>query len=188
MKDIEQFIKDNRDEFDSYQPGSRVWKNLQKQFPETDAKKPVINMMTWMKWSAAAAVILLLGPGVYYFSDSGKKENQASTYEVTDIPDEYAEEVYHFSRLIELKHKELNKIRKEEPELYRKFSADILRLDSSYQMLKKELPGNPNEEMILAAMIENLRIQTDLLNEQLLIIRKIKQNKKHSNEKLYKSA
>ena len=106
----------------------------------------------------------------------------------TDIPSAYAEEVYHFTRLIELKHKELNKLKKAEPALYKRFSAEISKLDSSYQMLKHELPGNPNEEMVLAAMIDNLRIQIDLLNEQLHIIKKIKETKNNTHEKIYKSS
>ena len=54
-------------------------------------------------------------------------------------------------------------------------------------MLKSDLPGNPNEELVLGAMIENLRIQIDLLNEQLTIIKKIKESKNTKNEKIYKS-
>ncbi len=140
-----------------------------------------------MKWSAVAAVVLFISAGIFYFSQTNDGNKKAAVAEANEIPEEYAEEVYHFTRLIELKHKELSKIRNEEPELYKKFSADITRLDSSYQMLKKELPGNPNEELVLAAMIENLRIQIDLLNEQLIIIKKIRQTKNTDHEKIYKS-
>jgi len=40
------------------------------------------------------------------------------------------------------------------------------------------LPSNPNREQLLEAMIQNLKLQTELLNQQLLIIQKIKQAKK----------
>jgi hypothetical protein len=187
MKDIEKFIRENKEAFDSYQPGERVLKNLEKEFCDPEAKGGVVRTMPWLKWSAAAAVIIFIAAGVVYFSSSERNYAPAVAANTAEIPPEYAEEVYHFTRLIELKHQELKKIRKVEPELYKKFSADITRLDSSYQVLKKDLPGNPNEELVLSAMIENLRIQIDLLNEQLTIIKKIKEVKNSNHEKIYKS-
>ena len=187
MKNIEDFIKNNREAFDSYEPGERVWKALESKFPESKRRTPGMTTIAWIRWSAAAAVILFLGAGIYYFSRPEAQLSPVVVLQHNDIPPEYAEEVYHFTRLIGIKQKELNKIKKQEPELYRKFSTDIGRLDSSYQMLKTELPGNPNEELVLEAMIENLRIQIDLLNEQLFIIQKIKQTKNSDNENKNKS-
>jgi len=42
------------------------------------------------------------------------------------------------------------------------------------------LPVNPNKEELLQAMIYNLQLQIDLLNQQLNIIQKIKQAKSAS--------
>ena len=78
-------------------------------------------------------------------------------------------------------------LEKDQPDLYREFISEITTLDSSYNALKKELPQNPNREQLLEAMIENLRLQTDLLNQQLLIIKKIKQAKTTSDESNSKS-
>jgi hypothetical protein len=187
MKDIEAFIKENRDAFDSYRPGPGVWKNLEKECAGLDSQPKKIKQLPWLRWSAVAAVLIFVIAGIFYFLPVNENRNQPLVAEGKDIPTEYAEEVYHFSRLIEIKQKELHKIRKAAPELYKKFSADISRLDSSFQSLKKELPGNPNEEIVLAAMIENLRIQMELLNEQLAIIKKMKSIKNSDHEKLYKS-
>jgi hypothetical protein len=74
-----------------------------------------------------------------------------------------------------------------DPVLYNQFIKDITRLDSSYNALQTQLPENPNREQLLEAMIQNLRLQTDLLNEQLLIIQKIKQSKNKINETNSKS-
>ena len=114
--------------------------------------------------------------------------SNAQTNEIIKaISPDYAKEVYHFTQLIELKQNELKKIEREQPELYREFIGDITTLDSSYNALKKELPLNPNREQLLEAMIDNLRLQTELLNHQLLIIKKIKQAKKSGNESNSKS-
>jgi hypothetical protein len=147
-----------------------------------------------MRWAAVAAVTVLVTLSVFYFS--GKQEDnrlaknggRVETFDIMDaINPAYAKEVYHFTQLIELKQTELKAIEKEQPDLYKEFIGDITALDSSYNALKKELPQNPNREQLLEAMIENLRLQTDLLNHQLLIIKKIKQAKNSSDENNSKS-
>ncbi|HWK04342.1 MAG TPA: hypothetical protein VNS58_11955 [Puia sp.] len=98
------------------------------------------------------------------------------------------EEMYHYARLVELKHKELKTIEKDEPLLYKQFAADVHDLDSVYQSLQKELPKNPNREQLLEAMLQNLQLQMGLLNHQLDIIKQINHSKKTAYEKAYKTA
>jgi hypothetical protein len=117
-------------------------------------------------------------------------EPASSTVTPDQVLDElnptYAKEVYHFTQLIELKQNELKQIEKEHPELYRQFVKDINRLDSSYQALKTELPKNANRELLLEAMIQNLKLQTELLNQQLSIIKQLNQKNTKQNDNVTK--
>lgn len=184
---LQQFIEENRSELDGYEPGNKVWNGIEENLPGNKRKPSMFKHMMWLKVAAVAAIFLMVASSVYFFLPASK--NLTKPYElVTNLPPEYAEEVYHFTKLIELKHKELRKIEKEQPSLYRQFADDINSLDSNYQALKKELPDNPNQEILLQAMIGNLKWQIDLLNQQLTIIQKIKNSKKIINEKTYKSA
>jgi hypothetical protein len=97
------------------------------------------------------------------------------------------EEMNHYASLVELKHKQLKSIEKDEPLLYKQFAADVYKLDSVYNGLKKQLPKNPNREQLLEAMIQNLQLQMGLLNHQLQIIKQINHSKKAAYEKAYKS-
>jgi len=56
-------------------------------------------------------------------------------------------------------------------------------LDSSYNSLKNQLNATPNREMLLEAMIQNLQLQLNVLNQQLNIINQIKESKKYNHEK-----
>jgi len=114
--------------------------------------------------------------------DSVKKKDQPQEPSQEDL---YKEEMYHYARLVELKHRELKGIEKNEPLLYRQFSGDVNKLDSVYQGLKKQLPENPNREQLLEAMIQNLQLQMGLLNHQLDIIKQINHSKKAAYEKAY---
>jgi hypothetical protein len=212
---LEQFINDNRNQFDSDEPGEQVWKKLQQQLTAEKnqhanhnsqsaiIKKPKGQkaiVFALVRWSAAAAIIVLAGVGVYSLlnkplpQDPLVKNNQpavdspapAGDAILKDINPTYAKEVYHFTQLIELKQNELKEIEKEHPNLYKKFVSDINKLDSSYNALKSELPANPNREQLLQAMIENLRLQTEILNQQLNIINQIKASKSDRHESNFK--
>jgi hypothetical protein len=89
---------------------------------------------------------------------------------------------------VEIKHKELKAIQKDEPLLYKQFSADVYTLDSVYHSLQSQLPKNPNREQILEAMLQNLQLQMGLLNHQLDIIKQINHSKKTAYDKAYKNA
>jgi hypothetical protein len=200
---LEQFIRDHRDEFDTDEPGEQVWNKLQQQLqPPTPIPaqpgrrtQPAI-LIRVFKWSAAAAILILAGLGVYSLLIDRNHVppavvQQTNTTDTPAVPHDemlkeinpgYAQEVYHFTQLIELKQNELKKIQKEHPNLYKKFVTDIDKLDSSYNALKRELPENPNREQLLEAMIENLRLQTEILNQQLNIIKQIKESNNDSHE------
>jgi hypothetical protein len=112
------------------------------------------------------------------------KEEAAADEQVSD----YKEEMYHFAKLVEIRHKELGKLVKDEPLLYRQFASEVNKLDSVYRSLEKQLPQNPNREQLIEAMIQNLQLQMDLLNHQLAIVKQINHSKKSAYEKAFKSA
>jgi hypothetical protein len=105
----------------------------------------------------------------------------------TDLMSDQQKEMVYYAKIVDLKHDELKKIKKDEPLLYKQFSGDVHKLDSVYQSLKKELPKNPNREQLLEAMIQNLQLQMELLNRQLHIIKQINNSKKSAYEQAYKS-
>ncbi len=193
---LEQFIRDNREQFDGDEPRPQVWSALEKQLA-TPEKKGKVLAMKFLRIGIAAAILVLAGIGVFYLAfdktgesvpvAQGQSDNKnpvpAEDKMLEEISPTYAKEVYHFTQLIELKQTELKQIEKDNPELYKQFISDINKLDSSYFALKKELPANPNREQLLEAMIQNLRLQTELLNQQLFIIKQIKQSKSKTNEK-----
>lgn len=242
---LEQFVRDNREDFDGEEPAKKIWENLQRDLnlPKQDDKPkggaaPIIRITrTWL--SVAAAVLVLAG-GIFYFgsrhnenmgaagqgnialtrpgtkpadtasttptvteeqeqpnpqlADATPKEKEKKSVvpekpkdRLTEQQDAMNEEMYHYTRLVELKHKELKAIEKDEPMLYRQFASDVHKLDSVYQGLRKELPKNPNREQLLEAMIQNLQLQMGLLNHQLDIIKQINHSKQKAYEKAVKT-
>ncbi len=180
---LKKFIWDNRAAFDDEVPSEKVWQHVESAFTPTKKKKYILTPL--YKWSMAAAAVLVVSLGIYFFMNRNK--NTVTEYAGnTIVPDMIttadAPEVGQFAKMIALKQEELRSLAKDQPELYQQFTQDINQLDSSYNILRNQLSATPNRELLLEAMIQNLQLQLNVLNQQLNIIHQIKQ-KKYSHEK-----
>lgn len=180
--EMERFIRDNRESFDIHQPGNRVWEALEKEIGSGQKRVPVVSLKAF-RWAAAAAVVLLVSLAAWLMNrpaeNTGTEVLAAKGQDpvVAQIDPQYAQMVAQFNGMIEAKQKEIQSIEKDNPELFHQFSSDIRKLDSTYQVLRNTLPANPNKEQLLEAMIGNLQMQINLLNQQLQIIQQVKNPK-----------
>ena len=181
MKDrLERFVRDNRDAFDSYEPSKDLWKKIEveaaKQKPQgknLNGKIVRFGGATWGVGIAASIAILL---SISYLATNYWKPVTQNA-DIIALNPTYGKELTQFASLVEQKREELKLLEKEDPQLYHQFDAELMALEKSYQSLKSELPKNPNQEDLLKAMMQNLNMQIDLLNQQLQIIQKIKEIK-----------
>ena len=187
MNKLEEFIENNRDGIDDATPSEAVWQNVEAAI--TEKKKKVFLPSPYFKWSAAAAVLLMVALGGYLIAkknnDSDKaaaiiKQDSIDNATATEVPGE----VGFIVRTVAEKQEELKTLAKDQPELYQKFTTDINQLDSSYKNLRKQYNASPNREVLIEAMIQNLQLQLNVLNQQLNIIHQIKQSKNYSHEKI----
>lgn len=187
-KNLERFVRDNREAFDHMEPASMLWDKIGATVGEqTQPKDSRVVRMSWVRWAVAATLFLALAGTLGYMlyrnsAEEVRRSQVAGRGEridplVSQIDPQYAQLVSQFTAVIETKQTELRKIEKDDPALYQKFSGDIHKLDSAYHVLRGTLNKNPNTEQLLQAMISNLQLQIDLLNQQLTVIKKIKEPK-----------
>lgn len=93
----------------------------------------------------------------------------------------------HYTKLVELKQAQISILKKDEPLLYKQFASDFDKIDEEFKTLKIQQNSHPDNEQLLEAMIQNLRLQSALLNRQLEIIKTINNNKKKNYENTYNS-
>lgn len=183
---LENFISDNRNEFDDAVPSGKVWKNIENAVFEKKSSNSKVT--PFLKWTAAAAILVTAGITIGLLiskkgSDKpGVELARTDTVDINAISPEYAPQVNQIARLVAMKQDELKALAPEQPELYRQFTSDITQLDSSYHSLRSQLNASPNPEMLIEAMIQNLQLQLNVLNQQLSIINQFKQTKKYSHE------
>jgi hypothetical protein len=178
---LEKFIRDNREEFDTFEPPKDLWKKIDKGITKKEGKNGEIfhfgsSMKTYRRaaFRIAASVAILLS-----FSYVGFRYWTSNSGEVAPFSDNptYAKLATQYTTTIELKREELSKLEHDDPTLFHQFDGELKALEVNYAHLKDQLPKNPNQEELLKAMIQNLQWQIDMLNQQLNIIQKIKEAK-----------
>lgn len=183
-KRLEDFMKVNRDEFDDLEPSADLWgrieKHLPPQFNEEQKKREAKTFTLGFVLRVAASVIVVMGIGFGLYLHGTKK----SGVDLAAINPVYAKQQVHYTSLIETKRTELKSIAKTDPQLYEEFSAQIAEMDSTYKQLNSDLVGSPNQERVLHAMIRNLQIQTDVLNQQLNVIEQLNKSKKEQDNEI----
>jgi hypothetical protein len=176
---LKKFIWDHRDEFDDEVPSEKVWQNIEGTFSEKKKKKAVIAPL--YKWSMAAAAVLVISVSAYLMLNKKKgaiidPPVVMEKPDTNNLPPDFIPQIDVIVTTIVLKQDELKVLAKDQPELYVRFTKDISQLDSSYNILKDQLKATPNKEVLLQAMIQNLQLQLNVLNQQLSIINQIKQS------------
>lgn len=176
---VESFIRQNKRDFDQFEPPAGLWEKIEKELDEKQGSKPdnakVVKLSLLLKIAASLAVIVAAGLFLWQY------ECKQAT-DLANIDPALAKQQIHYASVIETKRSELKRIEKEEPQLYQEFSSEIRKMDDNYQRLKSDLPSSPNQEETVKAMIRNLQIQAEVLNQQLNVIKQINESKKQQND------
>lgn len=158
---LEDLIKNNKELFEDELPKG-LWQNISK---EVKPKKYL-----WFSskniFRYAAGLLICVGFGYYL----GQKNMNQNTYYTADKAANTT--LVSFSKTIEQKREKLDFLKGKDPELYASFMEDLSQLEESFKYLKLELDNNPNQDQVLDAMKENLKLQIDLLNKQTQIAEK----------------
>jgi hypothetical protein len=174
-KRLEDFIKANKEGFDEFEPGADLWSRIEKQLPP-EAKKghEAKTFSLGFVLRVAATVIVVMGISFIVFL----KSVQDKGVDYAAINPEYAKQQMHYASLVESKRNELKQVAQSDPQLYKEFTSEIAKMDSTYNKLNNDLATSPNQELVLQAMIRNLQIQTQVLSQQLNVIEQYNQAKK----------
>ncbi|WP_426582510.1 hypothetical protein [Mucilaginibacter sp. R-33] len=183
-KRFEDFMHDNNEEFNEIEPSADLWGKIEAQlnFLDQEQEQPkkreakTFSLGFVLKVAASVIIIMGIGFGIYIQSQKGAKG-----VDLAAINPEYAQQQVRYASLVETKLTELKSASKNDPQLYKEFSAEIAKMDSTYKKLNSDLATSPNQERVLRAMIRNLQIQTEVLTQQLNVIEQFNQMKKEQN-------
>jgi hypothetical protein len=178
---LEQFIAQNRIEFDNESPSDSVRQGV---FVHLElAIKPAAK--GWSIWRntrlarfAAAVTLLLVGVGMgYVFAPKATNSNLSA---VVDVLPEYTEAAEFYQRDIAAKRAKLAQFVHQKAEV----EPDLLQLEQVMEELKTELEHVPpsRRQDVVAAMIKNYQTRAAILQKVLLQLDEAQQPKSQKNE------
>jgi hypothetical protein len=178
MDKLEKYIRENRASFDDKNPPVEVWHKINHQLDKGETSQIHMGSLLWR-----AAAIFLFAMVVWLLMDRADNINQETQIPLTEDTDRIAfnDVEAFYSMEIERKQKLILHFVSENPELDTSLLEEIDQLDSTYQVLKSTAE-NGYSERILDAMVINLQMRIDILNQQLEVLGKIKNLKE--NEKV----
>lgn len=181
---LEQFINDNRSAFNDERPSKNVWDEIEATLPQPKKAK-VVALGQVYKLMAAAAVVCIVLTSVYfiYIKEKNTQSSIANQpQQQNQIAPEYASQLNKEFNVIQTRQQELKEATASNPELYKAFLSDLQVLDSTYQMLQKQASSTPNRDVIIKAMLQNLKLQSELLYRQLMISNELNQKEEPVKE------
>lgn len=161
---LEEYIRNNREDFNQRIPSPEVWENISK---ATSKTKTVGLRTILMRVAAVVAIIMatavlltqtnLLTPDKY-----ATKTNDPELRELIEAEAFYAQQVNG-------KLKEIRKCYYTFPELKEEVETDLMELEDMYNVLRKDLKENISNKAVIEAMIDNnrnrLRLVDDVLDQ-----------------------
>jgi hypothetical protein len=174
---LERFVQEHRDEFDCFEPRPDLWQDITQQLSPEKTVQPFWFRNTIRRYAAAVLIVLGAGWSIYHLGRYTQRADIASvqqTISIAEISPELAKVEAYYTSLINQKKLQLNDADLKALGLEGNFDYDLMVLDSAYTKLRKDLYTEMNKEKIVNAMIQNLQLRTEIINQQIQTLRKIK--------------
>ncbi|MDH3710144.1 MAG: hypothetical protein OER04_09670 [Cyclobacteriaceae bacterium] len=161
MDNLEQLIRSQREAFDHKEPRAKLWDRIETQMDKKG------DHWSWM-WKAAVAVLIPVCAFLLW------ERSQQVPYEqaMAQLDPEFEETEMYYTQLISEKQILIDNFQTDDPAVKETFKQDLAALDSMYLELKSEFIET-NNTTVIDAMIYNLQLRMDLLNQQIMILEKI---------------
>jgi hypothetical protein len=183
MKDrLEQFISDNREQFDLVEPDERLWRGI-----ESNIRQKKSYRIGWkgILWRAAAVLIIFAASFTLteYLHQRRATVSEKEDRIIREIPELQEAEMYYTS-LLDDKIRQIEPLLSEHPELGETLEQDLSELDSIYEELQKDLRDNIANDEVVEAMIQNYILKIEILEDLLKYMEETSKNEDEDEEAL----
>jgi hypothetical protein len=151
---LEGFIRQNREAFDDKEPSEKVWTKIDRSLPSTSGRS-LWNSVTL--WRAAAVIFMALSAYLLIPKTQTLKQNDVALKEFNDVEAFYVQQISEKVEMIDefQRNERLNG-----------FTQDFQQLEAMYMVLKEEMKNRPSQK-VKDALVLNLLVQIDLLNQHI---------------------
>lgn len=197
--EFKKFLQQNRHHFENGSLSPQVWEKLKSRLEDHHRRRARVVRMRRISWGIAASILLCTGVTLVIFKNkselshntftrnathresivdmqkiAAQKMEQDSAERIAGVTDgKTRQSLYHYSLLIESKQKQMAMLRQINPGLYARSQKVLTDLNQVYWRLQKQLPGSPDQQKVLKALIQNLKMQEQILNNQLQLLEEL---------------
>ena len=181
MKDrLEQFISDNRDQFDLLEPDEKLWSGIDSRAIQKRSFRIGWKGVVWR----AAAVLIIFGMSFmlqeYLHQRQSILTDKKGDKILQEIPELQEAEIYYTS-LLDEKIRQIEPLISEYPELGETIQEDLSELDSIYKELQMDLRDNIANNEVVEAMIQNYILKIQILEDLLESLDETAKNNEDEN-------
>jgi len=159
---LEDFIKNNREAFDQFEPSEKVWENISKQ----KGKSRKISMVSYFLRVAAVVTIAVVFTVLITNTNIFNSEEAKAQPEDPELRELIEAEAFYASQVNE-KMNEIRKCYDTFPEIKEEVETDLTELQEMYDVLKIDLNENISKKAVIEAMIENNRYRLKMVDDVL---------------------
>jgi hypothetical protein len=161
---FDDFIRLNREAFDSQMPSDQLWDRIASEKNVSQSGKRQLWFVHAKRYAAAAVVFLSVSIGLHmiFFSSTDGEDMHASVInkEINDVS-------YFYETEIDRKREQVIALTAETPAIKEEIEMDFEALDIALVELKADLNDDVSNSEVLTAMIQNYRLKLQIL-EQIL--------------------
>lgn len=181
---LEQYILDNRDQFDTLEPSESLWNGIVKEKQKPNRKTFTINRLRWVTRVAAA---ILIFSGSYYFHEYRSQQKQLSQFNSSSNQDKelyntLIEAEFYYTAQIGVETEKLYQLTVGNSVVREDIQNELKELDREFRELKEDLKDNADNEDIIAAMIQNYRLKLSILQDMMFQLKQVKKEKNTNDE------
>jgi len=163
---IEQFISENRDQFDIYEPDPKIWDRI-----ISHRRRTHLLALNWQGiiWKAAILVVVFLSAFLiseYMHRDEFSSLETQGKYNTANLRiKEFEKAEQYYSTMVNDRLKEVQKYTSNNPEIDKQLNYDLKELDNIYSQLKKDLKDNISNQEVIEALVQNYRLKLQVLED-----------------------
>lgn len=184
MSNIEEYIRKNRQAFDTEEPPAGHEARFLEKLPAGKTRS-----MMYVRYAAAAAVIIfLMTLSGLYMHDNWLNNSAEQLPTLSDAGPSYAEAEAYFVSTIENQRQTINELSTADMAKEKaRFEKDMQEMDSLYKQLQHDLDANPGDPRVINAMVKHYRMRINVMEEivrQLKEVQRMKNHKTQNHEKV----
>jgi hypothetical protein len=162
MKNLDKIIQENKSLFDSQEPSTGHFDRFEEQLMSFHKTKNTFSFSYLLKAAAIAILVVLSGLWVFDNINNRPINNGIALREVSP---EYSEVEMYYTQLVNQKYNELNQFQFIDTTQKNMLMKELTEMDNMYEILKKDLTTNPNDERVINAMIKHYQLKVEVMNQ-----------------------